>query len=167
MAKITSSFMNYTKIQQDIIKATLSGDYLKYRFSTFQVDGYDRIAVTVNDCAMLFIPKAFWFLDLDSILKETQEALLNTRWAQDCYKGNPDNIWLTETGETVTVPGAKKIAKVLKNDEGEKIYIDQALTDLFKTAGEVKYKGTQARSAVNVYRDNDCLGLVLPIRINK
>lgn len=166
MAK-TTCFMDYTKLQQDIIKATLKGDRQTYKLATFTTpDGLKRILVCINGHTAVFVPAPFWFLDTEAINKEMRNSLITETACNDFYKLPDEATDIKLTTEMISIPGTKKIAKVFRNSDGIKIYVDQALLDTFKTAEEVHYMGTHEKAPVYVFRGHDLLGICLPVRIN-
>lgn len=157
-----SAFMDFTKVQQDVIKSTLAGDKNKYRYGTVTIDGNERIALIINGTAAVFIPKLFYLLDNEAVFRDQQPV----QSIDSMIKSEADATPLKVTSELVMRPEYKKPLQVFKRED-EKIYVDTRLLDVFKTAVYINYSGTGKKTPVYVYAGKDLIGLVLPVNIKE
>lgn len=154
-----SRFMDYTKIQQDVIKMCLEGKMYKYHYGITTIDDEERVTLILDGNVAIFIPKPFYLLNNDAIFKDSiplSEGTLSgfVKMARDA-----ENITPTARLETYEL---KRTIRAFEND-GEDIWVDTKLLDMFKSAVEINYKGTTKKSPVFIYCYNDLIGMIMPV----
>ena len=151
-----SAFMDFTKVQQDVIKAKLADNKNKYRYGAVRIDGYERIGIIIDAQVIVFIPRQFYLLDNEAVFEGQEPMCIDY-----VIKNEPYVVPLTVTSEIRMIPGDKAQLQAFKNND-EKIYVNTKLLDTFKTAVNINYKGTSKKAPVYVYAEYDLIGLVLP-----
>lgn len=153
--------MNYTKIQQNIIKDILNGKLSKYELGYWN----EKIAVLVDGYAVVLIPKPMYLLDTERILDETHGMLVGESFFKTLNNNFSASDLLENTGELFMRAGDKKPLVVFRNAKNERIYVSTALLDIFKTTEDVKYYGTTPKTPVFICTDDGIVGVVSPVKI--
>lgn len=156
MSKV-SALMDYTKIQQDIIKAAGTRCYLMGRTH----NGW--IGVCLNNSGILFMPKQMCFLDIEAVNEANKSMGLQEQFFKGYYDAANMADPIELTTEQKIVKESKKPLAVFVNANGEKIYVNTAYLDIFKTGVMIHYKGTDYKSPVFIYSAEELIGLVLPV----
>jgi hypothetical protein len=154
-----SALMDYTKIQQDVVKYTK-----QFRLGRTH-NGW--VGIVIGSEAIIFMPKQMCLLDIDAV----SEANKYNEIQESFFKGYYDAANMADkidlTTELKMVPESKKPLVVFVNKNNEKIYVNTAYLDYFKTGVELNYKGTDYRSPVFIYSCDELIGLVLPVNVRR
>lgn len=156
-----SALMDYTKIQQDIIKDTISEGKCFSLGHTH--NGW--IGVTLNNSGIPFMPKQMCFIDIEAVNKANKSMTRQESFFKGYYDAANMSDPIELTSELYVVPEAKKPLTIFVNKNGEKIYVNTAYLDIFKTGVNISYKGTDYKSPVYIYSSDDLIGLILPVNV--
>ena len=150
--------MKIIKIQQEIMKAAEARDAVcdekKFNFLHFIKD--DHIYIVSNGAAIYIIPMNKFYLDVDKTFKKAPvklENLLKEEWDAD---------ELVDCKIEKTIPATKQKVMVLQNKNGEEIWLNVKLMNVFDKEW-CTYKGSSAKAPVFIYEEGVLSGVVLPI----
>lgn len=160
MAK--SYLMDFTKIQSDVLKAAFNEKANSYFYGT--CENYTGKYHIISDGHMIvFIPEIFYYLNDEKVFHNKMP------WtgANEFLKYADDAKRIKLTSELKMIPGSKNPLMIFKTETEEKIYIDTALYKLFEKAPALTYKGTNAKSPIYIYSNDNIIGCVLPVYVKE
>lgn len=158
MSKV-SALMDYTKIQQDVVKYTK-----QFRLGRTH-NGW--VGIVIGSEAIIFMPKQMCLLDIGAVNEANKYDELRESFFKSYYDAANMADKIDLTTELKMVPESKKPLAVFVNKNNEKIYVNTAYLDYFKTGVELNYKGTDYKHPVFIYSCNELIGLVLPVNVRR
>lgn len=158
MSKV-SALMDYTKIQQDVVK------YTKQFRMGHTHNGW--VGILIETFAVVFMPKQMCLLNIDAVNEANKSLGFQESFFKAYYDKADESDPIELTTELKVVPEAKKPLAVFVNKNDEKIYVNTAYLDYFKTAVNINYKGTDYKSPVFIYSCDELIGLVLPVNVRR
>lgn len=157
--------MNYIKLQQDLIKELINKPTRK----TFvRIGKYNDDIAIVTEHSVYMIPKQYFYLDYEVVMKELPEI------EERVIKGFiPDKLEdVTKTNDIKLIANRfrpKKLDKVQRfniNNVDECLYIDVNKLKYFNCDDYI-YKGYKNNAPLFLYRDEHLEGFVLPVKLMK
>ena len=148
--------MDFTKIQNEVMKDSFDNYHVtKFWHGSFENESGTYHGITDGHMVVV-IPENYYYL--------SENVFKCQKWRFKNIVKEADNAApITLTGELLTITGKKKPLMIFKNEAGEKIYIDSALHDNFKTTSAISYKGTTPKSPIYLYVYGTLIGVILPV----
>jgi hypothetical protein len=149
--------MNYTKIQQDILKLRLEElqKHKPVKITYQQIN--NNVWISSDGFVIYAIPIRFFILDVENFERPpvvSIKPLLDTTGYKECYPTNQKRIM------------EKCTAVVLKLDTGDvhdtEVFIDERLLKNFDKSATFRSKSQL--SPVHVYENGELVGVVCPLR---
>ena len=154
--------MDYTKVQSQVMtdKIAAVNGVSKFLYGACEYDQESYHGITEGHY-IVFVPEWAYYID--------DNKVFGNKPAWEGVKGIVQTISDTKpiklTPDLKTVEGHKKPLLVFENEEEEKIYIDSALHDNFKTAPSITYRGTTSKAPIFLFSYDRLIGCILPVMI--
>lgn len=148
--------MNYIKLQQDILKAKFDED-TRGRRSPFLYGLYENsVAIIVNGCYIVFVPKHCFYLDLKKVFPDNVPVKLDTMLKR-IYEAEP----VEDTKSIRIVTDKERKVRVFAGPKDQIWLAD----DTFKYFGKdvTEYRGTDKKGPVYLYEYEVLVGIILPV----
>lgn len=145
--------MNLKKVLTEIVKKWIDGKEDCLRISHYK----DKIGVTV-DGFILFVFDDFEFpFDYEKLTRDENEFDM-----RPFISASRVAVKLTKTNTLRKVRHGTCI-KLKFEDDRQPVYVDERFIKYFNA--ECEFRGLDCKSLVSVYKDNELIGAIMPVRI--
>lgn len=144
--------MNYTKIQQDLIKDALSG-----KGANWCIQMTDTDAIVGTRYQLYVIDLKYFLLKVNELIGHSVKSITS---AKSMVDGAKDAKILTKTG--IKRQCGEHLCMELKVDD-TLIYLDEKLLKYYDKKAE--FYGTTSTAPVYVYESDILVGVVLPVKV--
>ena len=159
--------MNYTKIQQDLVKELVKKPTKK---EFVRVGKYkkldDEYIFICTGYVGLFIPTKYFYLDYEKLVTELGEMTEST--IEAFVKDNLYDAYKTDEVRMLPKNHSKKLGPCTfynVPDKEDKVLVSDELMKYFET--DTTYKGTIRKAPIFVYEGEELVGFALPINYDK
>ncbi|MDO5361955.1 MAG: hypothetical protein Q4F03_04815 [Eubacteriales bacterium] len=149
--------MDYSMVQLNLVKEANARDCKFKNFNSKYGKYKNKVGLIIDNAStMVLIPETAFYLDISKIFKNAEamniESVINMK----------NSKVLINTKQMVVTD--KYNLCVFQNDEHEKFYVNERLLKTFKSIKKPIFVGTDAKSPIYVFEEDDLVGLVLPVR---
>lgn len=150
--------MNYLKVQQNLLKMADARDGWKHKdFNIYYFITEDKVWIIPKGQWIIGIPKNQFYLDIDKIWKDVKPLQGET-----FLKSTRDLKPVVDTNSIVQVTIFQKKMNLHKFMVDDKtIYVKEERLKFFDT--DSHFEGSDSRSPLYVYENNELVGLILPV----
>jgi len=154
--------MNYLKVQQNLLKAADARDGWKHKdFNIYYFITEDKVWMCPEGQWIIGIPRNQFYLDIDKIWKDIKPIQGETFLKEpgDLKPAVDTNSIVQST----TFQKKTNLHKFMVDDKA--IYVKEDYLKFFES--DAHFEGTNDRSPLYVYENNELVGLILPVIYKK
>jgi len=159
--------MNYTKIQQDLVKELVKKPTNRTFVKVGKYKKFDDEYIFIcTGYVGLFIPERYFYLDYEKLVVELGEMTQTV--IEGFVKTNLYDAYKTDEVRMLPKNRTKKLGPCTfykVPDKEDKVLVSDELMKYFD--GDTTYKGTIRKAPIFVYENEELVGFALPINYDK